>query len=80
MANKNHTSIAAENNKRLNIQRQKEAGRALDLLKRNEKPMASKVFITTDNGRIECINKEEIECSSITENHRRFTQVHNTPI
>ena len=36
MTNKNQTSIAAEKNKSLNIQRQKEAGSALALLKRNE--------------------------------------------
>jgi len=53
MENKQHTSIAAEKKKRLNIQRQKEAGCALALLKINERPMASKVFITTDSGRTE---------------------------
>ena len=61
MVNKNHTSIAAEKKKRLNIQRQKEAGHALAILKRKERPMVSKVFITTENGWIECANKEKIE-------------------
>ena len=78
MANKNHTSIAAEKKKHLNIQRQKEAGRALAILKRKERPMVSKVFITMENGRIECANKEKIEWACIKENQRRFTQVHDT--
>ena len=76
---KNQTSIESENKRRLNIQIQKEAGRALALLERNKIPMASEVFITTDNGRIECENKEELEWSCITVNHRRFKQVHNRP-
>ena len=78
MANKNHTSIASEKKKRINIQWQKEAGRALAILKREERPMVSKVFITTENGRIECANKEKIEWVCIKENQRRFTQVHDT--
>jgi len=41
--------------------------------------MESKVFTTTEKGRIECTNKEEIEWACITENQQRFTQVHNTP-
>ena len=41
--------------------------------------MASKVFITTDKGMIECTDKESIEWACIKENKRRFTQVHNTP-
>ena len=60
-ANKNHTSVETEKKKRLNIQKQKEAGLALTILKINERPMASKVFITTDEGRIECTDKESIE-------------------
>ena len=78
-ANENHTSVETEKKKRLNIQKQKEAGRALKILKRNERPMASKVFITTDEGRIECTDKESIEWACMKENKRRFTQVHDTP-
>ena len=59
-ANKNHTSVETEKKKRLNIQKQKEAGRALTILKRNERPMASKVFITTKKGRIECTDKNQL--------------------
>ena len=41
--------------------------------------MATKVFITTNQGRVECSNKEDIEWACITENKKRFSQVHNTP-
>ena len=78
-ANKNHISVETEKKKRLNIQKQKEAGRALTILKRNERPMTSKVFITTDKGRIECTDKKSIEWACIKENKRRFIQVHHTP-
>ena len=79
MANRNRTSIQTEKKKRKNIQRQREAGRALSRLKRSERPMASKVFITTNHGRIECTSKQDIEWACITENKKRFSQVNNTP-
>ena len=79
MANKNQTSVLIERKKRKNIQKQKEAGRALTRLKRGERPMATKVFITTKQGRVECNNKEDIEWACITENKKRFSQVHTTP-
>ena len=41
--------------------------------------MASKVFITVDQGRVEFSNKEDIKWACITENQKRFSQVHNTP-
>ena len=52
LANKNQTSVLIERKKRKNIQKQKEAGRALTRLKRGERPMATKVFITTNQGRV----------------------------
>ena len=79
LANKNRTSVQTERKKRKNIQKQKEAGRALTRLKRKERPMATKVFITSDQGRVECSNKEDIEWACITENQKRFSQVHDTP-
>ena len=79
MANNTRTSVQTECKKRKNIQRQREAERALARLKRKERPMVSKVFITTNQGRIECTSKEEIEWACITENQRRFSQVHTTP-
>ena len=42
-------------------------------------PRATKVFITTNQGRVECSNKEDIEWACITENKKRFSQVHTTP-
>ena len=57
----------------------KESGRALTRLKRRERPMATKIFITTDQGRVECSNKEDIDWACIPENRKRFSQFHNTP-
>ena len=63
---KNRTSVQTERNTRNNIQKQKETGRAITRLKLRERPMATKVFITTDQGRVECSNKEDIEWACIT--------------
>ena len=41
--------------------------------------MATQVFITTNQGRVNCSNKEDIEWACITENKKRFSQVHNKP-
>ena len=65
--------------KRLAIERQKEAGKALSRLKRKERPRVSKVFISTTQGRMECTSKEDIEWACITENRKRFSQTIDTP-
>ena len=79
MANHNNTTIEIERRKRKAIEKQKEAGRALSRLKRKDKPKASKVFITTEQGRLECSTKQSIEWACMKENRKRFTQSHSTP-
>ena len=41
--------------------------------------MATKVFITIYQGRIEYSYKEDIEWARITENQKRFSQVYDSP-
>ena len=61
------------------IEKQKEAGKALARLKRKERPKASKVYISTEDGRVECSTKQTIEWACMTENKKRFSQSHRTP-
>ena len=78
-AEKNQTTIQTEKKKRLTIERQREAGRAISTLKRREKPKVTKVYTTTEGSRIECSKKEDIEQACITENLRRFSQTNSSP-
>lgn len=75
----NHTSVDSERTKRLTIQSQKEAGRALSMMKQKARPRASKVYITHNGVWHVCTTKESIEWACITENTKRFTQVYSTP-
>ena len=75
----NETTAEVEKRKRITIEKQREAGRALARLKRKEKPKASKVFITTEQGRLECQKKKDIEWACMSENKKRFSQANTTP-
>ena len=78
-ANKNRTTIACEKKKRITIEKQKEAAKAISTLRQKMRPRVTKVFTTVDNLRLEYNTKEQIEKACIEENIRRFSQSQNTP-
>ena len=78
-ANRNKTTIACERKKRITIEKQREAARAVSFLRQKIRPKVSKVFTKVDNVKIECNTKEKIEWACINENLRRFSQSQNTP-
>ena len=78
-ANKNRTTIACEKKKRVTIEKQREAAKAVLILRQKIRPKVSKVFAAVDNIRIECNTKEQIEKACINENIKRFSQSQDTP-
>ena len=56
-ANRNRTTVACEKKKRITIEKQREAARAVSSLRQKIRPKVSKVFTTVNNVRIECNTK-----------------------